>query len=76
MDEADIADIYMTRNLEQSLAAARNTKATIVANGQCHSCEHPVEPNKLFCDALCREDWERVQAAQARAGGVRATALH
>jgi hypothetical protein len=70
-DEADLADIIQTRNLEQSLHLARTVKPGIVASGSCHFCEEGVAREQLFCDQFCQEDWERQQAALRRTGGGR-----
>lgn len=36
--------------------------------GACHNCDFKLEAEHLFCDADCRDDWEREQAAKRRNG--------
>ncbi len=67
-DEADIADIFQFRVLEQSIAAVRTARPGVVANGRCHYCDEDVGPAQKFCDEHCRDDWERIQGARQRAG--------
>ena len=65
MDEADAADLTQ----EQALTAAlRRRHATLPAVGQCYSCGEPVEGNAKFCNAECREDFERAERARRMNG--------
>lgn len=68
-DEADLAQEQIEANLALALrAAARQPKMR--PSGFCHNCEAVLPPGLLFCDALCREDHERIEDAQARAGNI------
>lgn len=74
-DEADIANDLAELALQQALIAARNTASNLrlTPRGTCYNCEESLEPIdgqdvKIFCDADCADDWERVRAAQARNG--------
>jgi len=65
MDEADAADL----TINQALAAAmRRRHATLPAVGQCYSCAEPVDDGARFCDADCRQDWERAERARRMNG--------
>jgi len=65
MDEADAADL----TINQALAAAmRRRHATLPAVGQCYSCAEPVADGARFCDADCRQDWERAERARRMNG--------
>jgi len=65
MDEADAADLTQ----EQALTAAlRRRHATLPAVGQCYSCAEPVADGARFCDADCRQDWERAERARRMNG--------
>jgi predicted nucleic acid-binding Zn ribbon protein len=67
MDEADAADLTQ----EQALTAAlRRRHATLPAVGQCYSCAEPVADGARFCDADCRQDWERAERARRMNGGM------
>ncbi|MDN2678480.1 hypothetical protein [Janthinobacterium sp. SUN033] len=43
-------------------------RPALVAQGCCHYCDEPLAPALLFCDADCRDDYDKEQAAKARAG--------
>ena len=65
MDEADAADLTQ----EQALTAAlRRRHATLPAVGQCYSCAEPVADGARFCDADCRQDFERAERARRMNG--------
>lgn len=75
-DEADFADIITQQQVEGSLAEIRAEKPVLTAQGVCHSCGSAVHnPDALFCDKDCAEDFERaVQAAMRNSGTTRAAA--
>jgi hypothetical protein len=64
-DIADLAQDHMEAEAPYILARARRP-AGPVPNGHCHYCEEPVVPDVPFCDADCRDDWQRLQHAQAQ----------
>jgi len=39
--------------------------------GACYYCGAPLKDGRRFCDAYCRDDWQREQDAIMRNGGVR-----
>ncbi|MEW6772300.1 MAG: hypothetical protein AB1330_13130 [Bacillota bacterium] len=39
--------------------------------GECLSCGAPLKDGRRWCDADCRDDWQREQDAIRRNGGVR-----
>ena len=46
---------------ERSIDAARRTVAGPVATGLCLSCDEPLTTGLRWCDASCRDDWQRTQ---------------
>lgn len=67
-DVADDAD----RQIEQELEAARAKRyPTLVACGRCYDCNEAVPVGHLFCDAECRDWWQRQQDADRRNGLTR-----
>ena len=66
-DLCDQADIQNTVAVEAALKTSRRANGP-GANGRCHYCGAGLVPGLRWCDALCREDWEREQAAIARNG--------
>ena len=64
-DEIDIASVQE----EAYRAAALNRRhASLPSVGQCYSCGAPVEGSLRFCNADCRDDWEKDEAARRRGG--------
>lgn len=61
MDEADIASDLMERELQ--LALRSRVWESQESTGHCLWCDKPLEPGLRWCDADCRDDWERAHAA-------------
>lgn len=38
-----------------------------VANGECHNCGAGLHPGQRWCNAACRDDWEKEQEIERRA---------
>lgn len=66
-DHADNADRKIFRTIDAGLAAARRAPE-LQPDCRCHFCDEVVAVNLLFCDVDCRDDFERQDAAQRRAG--------
>lgn len=63
MDDADLAD----KNSEMILLAAiAERKPVLHYNGRCYNCGETSAG--IFCDADCRDDYRRQEAAKLRAG--------
>ncbi len=64
---ADFADIASEREQIDTAraieAARRPTSPGPIACGQCHNCDASVLPGHAFCDADCRDDWEKRKRA-------------
>ena len=61
-DEFDRAS--ETEELMRASALYQHSKLqqkVIVATGYCLYCEAPLEDGRRWCDADCRDDWEREQ---------------
>jgi hypothetical protein len=58
-DEADRANDRAQQNLELSIRAALTSAPSLPAIGSCYNCDEPVAESKRFCDAACRDDWQR-----------------
>jgi len=67
MDDLDRAQQREEQDRERSLAAARNVP-TLPTTGRCHWCDASGPGEAHFCDADCRADFEREQAAVKRNG--------
>ncbi|MDO8052040.1 hypothetical protein O3301_26570 [Janthinobacterium sp. SUN211] len=66
-DHIDNTDKIIFVEVARGLAALRRRPALVV-HGCCHYCDEPLAPALLFCDADCRDDYDKEQAAKARAG--------
>ena len=57
----------MQRRPFRGLAAVRSRSA-LMAHGCCHYYDEALGPALLFCGVDCRDDYDKEQAAKARAG--------
>ena len=66
-DHIDNTDKIIFAEVARGLAAVRGRPA-LVAHGCCHYCDEALAPGLPFCNVDCRDDYEKEQAAKARAG--------
>lgn len=64
MDEADIAAERLEREMDALLR--RRAKSGPCPTGACLWCGEPLRHPLRWCDADCRDDWERDRAHQNR----------
>jgi hypothetical protein len=58
-DDADISAANIQRETERLIAAARRPAAHLPYTGLCHWCGAITGGGRRFCDADCRDDWQR-----------------
>lgn len=58
-DFADLASDREELDRQLALRAAALHADNLVAGGQCHNCDASIPPGHRFCDADCRDDWQR-----------------
>jgi hypothetical protein len=58
-DDIDRANDRAQQHLEQSIQAVRSAASSLPAIGSCYNCDEPIAETKRFCDAACRDDWQR-----------------
>ena len=59
MDEADMTQERMEKEMALRLTVR---KPVITGTGQCHNCDEELAGvTVLFCDADCRDDWQKRQ---------------
>lgn len=68
MDIIDHTDEMMEQLTTARIAEIRSVRPGLIATGRCHNCDETLPPAHLFCDADCRDDYEKVQAAKQRKG--------
>jgi predicted nucleic acid-binding Zn ribbon protein len=68
MDVFDQATEMEERDRDAAIAAQRNKTAVLPDIGHCHSCEEPRSDGRRFCDADCRDDYDREQKHRKRQG--------
>ncbi|MFZ5001157.1 hypothetical protein ACOY5P_17445 [Enterobacter asburiae] len=56
MDEVDLASLAEQSRLAHLLKG--RTRASLPFTGLCHNCSEPLD-NVHFCDADCRDDYEK-----------------
>lgn len=50
----DIAEAERQRAISQ-----RPRAPVIAATGSCLCCDHPLPPERRWCDADCRDEWQK-----------------
>lgn len=60
---ADIADTaHAIEEMHRSLALRNRDRGPAIAEtGACLNCDAPVPAGRRWCDAGCRDDWQRAQ---------------
>lgn len=66
-DFADRADSIIDAAVVRGLADVR-ARSPLSPKGACHFCDQDLAGAARFCDADCRDDFEKEQAARRRAG--------
>lgn len=59
MDAADIAGTNDYNEEALSKMRMSNSRRAQIPRGECLFCYEPVEATRIFCDAYCREDYEK-----------------
>lgn len=54
----DTADLFLRESLRKQQQRATSTPSGI---GMCLFCGEEVEGDRRWCDAVCRDDWQRRQ---------------
>lgn len=58
-DIVDEANELAQAAVDNAIATARQATPEAVATGKCLNCGYQVPPGHRWCDADCREDWQR-----------------
>lgn len=67
-DICDQADDVIQAGLDNAADAARHA-GRLPARGRCHNCDALLVGDLRFCDADCRDDWQRREDQRRRTGG-------
>lgn len=69
-DTVDTANDQLDTLLSKQIAhrSALASRRELIPVGQCYYCQCQVPSGSLFCDAICRDDYEDEMAAKARNG--------
>jgi len=62
-DHADIADNRIFATVSAGLAAVRR-RPVLLPDCHCHFCDETLQPEILFCNDDCRDDYERLERAR------------
>lgn len=58
-DIVDEANELAQQAVDNAIESARNATPVAKATGKCLNCGYQVAPGHRWCDADCREDWQR-----------------
>ena len=58
-DEIDLASDMMEAQISRAVAKAAGLEIPKNTTGKCLYCREPVEDDRRWCDADCREEYER-----------------
>lgn len=58
-DQIDIAQEREQTDTERAIAAARRATPGPLSQGVCLHCDDPLTDGRRWCDAACRDDWQR-----------------
>lgn len=58
-DEIDLASDMMEAQISRAVANAAGQEIPINPTGKCLNCREPVKDGRRWCDAECREEYER-----------------
>lgn len=59
-DEIDRAEHLQSIILDAAVKQRRDVSGVpVMGTGRCHSCGDRVEDGRRWCDADCRDDWEK-----------------
>jgi len=59
MDEADRTEENAELYNRTALYKSRKPELDVIATGECLFCGDPVNEQRRWCDAECRDDWEK-----------------
>lgn len=60
-DILDQADKHIEYVLREALSKSKMPEPSKVHTGYCWFCESPLEAPKRWCDAECRDNWQKEQ---------------
>lgn len=64
-DEIDMANDQAEGLRSIALALVRD-RAALTPKGTCHNCDSGVERGVIFCDAYCRDDYDKRKTYEAK----------
>lgn len=71
-DDADLTQARLEREMDY-LLRQRRPAAALPDTGRCHWCGEATHGGRRFCDADCRDDWERAHSRRTALMGDRHT---
>lgn len=64
--EDDLEQQTIELHFQQAMHQSKKKVVTLQPTGECYNCDEKVEIDKLFCDADCRDDYEKRKRADAQ----------
>lgn len=68
-DDVDITTDRFEVELANKIAIIASKKREIEAIGECHFCGVDLSPPRRWCDAYCRDSWEKLERKREAEGG-------
>lgn len=63
--EDDLEQQTIDLHFQEAMNNVKKMGTRLNPKGECYNCEEPMEnPNQLFCDCDCREDFEKRKRAE------------
>ena len=59
MDIYDQATVREEQERDIALRTIRSRNRELIHSGTCHNCVAEIPAPKIFCDAECRDDWQK-----------------
>lgn len=64
--EDDLEQQTIDLHFQQAMHQTKKMAVTLQPTGECYNCDEPIDSDKLFCDADCRDDYEKRKKAESQ----------
>ena len=64
--EDDLEQQTIDLHFQQPMHLTKKKAVTLPPIGECYNCEEKIDHDRLFCDADCRDDYEKRKRADSQ----------
>ena len=57
-DELDLAQAHESEMIDRKISQIRSIQPVAIPTGHCLYCDEPMDTERRWCDATCRDLWE------------------